>query len=78
MKKHAFWTYLGRGLIALICILIISFIGIFNFDRYKGVSANNKDKDTYWSKLEGFKTYDDLKADENKYNITSTEYVRHT
>ena len=61
MKKHAFWTYLGRGLIALICILIISFIGIFSFDRYKGVSANNKDKDTYWSKLEGFKTYDDLK-----------------
>lgn len=75
MKKHAFWTYLGRGLIALICILIISFIGIFSFDRYKGVSANNKDKDTYWSKLEGFKTYDDLKANENKYNITSTEYV---
>lgn len=78
MKKKTFWTYLGRGLIALICILILSLIGIFVFDRYtpaKAQGSNNIKDDNYWLQLEGFKSYGDLLADENKYNILSPEYV---
>ncbi len=75
MKKRTFWTYLGRGLIALIFILIISFVGIFVFDRYSPVNASKVESDDYWVKLDGFKSYGELLADENKYNILSSEYV---
>lgn len=75
MKKRTFWTYLGRGLIALICILILSFAGIFMFDRYSPVNASANKNDDYWVKLDGFKSYGELLADENKYNILSSEYV---
>ena len=75
MKKHTFWTYLGRCLIALIFIIIISFFGIFAFDRYSPVSASSSTTDDYWVKLDNFKTYGELLADENKYNILSSEYV---
>lgn len=74
MKKHAFWIYLGRCLIAVLCIVIISLVGIFAFDKYPTVKAEYSEQDDYWVKLEGFKSYDDLKAEENKYNINSTEY----
>lgn len=74
MKKHAFWIYLGRGLIALISIIIISMVGIFVFDKYPTVKATYNQEDDYWTKLEGFSSYADLKANESKYDLASPNY----
>jgi len=75
MKKHAFWIYLGRCLIALLCIVIISMVGIFAFDKYPTVKASYNQDDDYWTKLEGFSSYNDLMQKESKYDISSPEYV---
>lgn len=77
MKKKSLWSYIGKLLIALILIALISLVGIFIFDRYNPStdSFSNKYKDSYWDELKGFQTYDELKKGEAKYDLNSSEYV---
>lgn len=76
MKKKSFWIYVGRVLIALILIAVISLVGIFMFDRYQpsADSYENEYADSYWDELKGFKTYDELKKGEESYDYTSPNY----
>lgn len=77
MKKNPFWTYLRRALVAIICVVILSLVGIFIFDRYdpSNSSFTNVYSDDYWNSLDGFAKYEELKHDEDKYSIYSSKYV---
>lgn len=77
MKKTTFGTYLKRILIALIFVVLISLVGIFIFDRYESSNSSftNEFSNEYWDMLEGFTRYDELKAQDEKNNINSTEYI---
>ena len=77
MKKKTFGTYLKRILIALIFVVIISLVGIFIFDRYESADSSytNEFSNEYWDMLEGFQRYDELKAEDEKNNINSSEYI---
>lgn len=63
MKKKTFWTYLGRSLIAVILVIVISLLGIFIFDRYNPATSDFKNmySNSYWDELDGFMSYDELK-----------------
>lgn len=76
MKKKTIWSYLKRIIIAVICVTILSFVGIYVFDKYDSTNSDfdNMYSSEYWDKLEGFKKYEELKADEDKYNILSSKY----
>lgn len=76
MKKKTFWTYLGRLLIAVILVVVISLLGIFIFDRYDSAKTNYKNMypNSYWDELDGFMSYEELKKGEARYDYNSPEY----
>lgn len=76
MKKTTFWTYLKRILFATICVVVLSLVGIFIFDRYDSYDSTftNKYSNEYWDTLDGFKKYEELKSDEDVNNIYSSKY----
>ena len=76
MKKKTFWTYLGRLLIAVILVIVISLLGIFIFDRYNPATSDFKNmySNSYWDELDGFMSYDELKKGEARFDYTSPEY----
>lgn len=76
MKKKTFWSYVGKLLLALILIALISVVGIFVFDRYQPSedSVSNRYEDSYWDELKGFQTYEELKKGEERYDLNSPEY----
>lgn len=84
-KKHVNWSVfwgffrIKRLLLLALIIVIVSVVGIYIFDKYPSASTSymgspNAYPDEYWSELDGFLTYEQLRQNEEKYNINSPAY----
>lgn len=57
MKKTTIWTYVKRGFLSLILLVVVVFVSIYFLDVYKVSSSvrdyHNSYDDSYWTNLEG-------------------------